>query len=371
MAAAADLHQQQQCHYDRFGNFDDLLLQLNVITKETLDHSEAAQARKLHLKQHPLRESLFSVLCEIKEKTSPSMRSLPEDQSDDSKDPQLVRLDNMLHAEKVAGPDPVDIQDSGTSDQADYKQKLLQIRQTYNEELHKYEEACREFTQHVFSLLRDMSAFRPINREEENRMVGIIQKKFSTIQVQLKQSTCENVMVLRSRFLDARRKRRNFSKQATEVLNEYFYSHLSNPYPSEDVKEELARNCQITVSQVSNWFGNKRIRYKKNIAKAQEEANMYAQKKAQPSPYEVLSNASAAGAVAAAAASSMLNPYANMLQHHTAAGQAEQLQHQMLASGFDLTASAAAASGYNQQLFQMGYMPSLQQQPAPNSSPRH
>ncbi|KAG7251138.1 hypothetical protein CRUP_003498, partial [Coryphaenoides rupestris] len=27
---------------------------------------------------------------------------------------------------------------------------------------------------------------------------------------------------------------------------------------------------------VSNWFGNKRIRYKKNIGKFQEEANMYA-----------------------------------------------------------------------------------------------
>lgn len=31
---------------------------------------------------------------------------------------------------------------------------------------------------------------------------------------------------------------------------------------------------------MSNWFGNKRIRYKKNIGKAQEEANMYAAKKA-------------------------------------------------------------------------------------------
>ena len=50
-----------------------------------------------------------------------------------------------------------------------------------------------------------------------------------------------------------RRKRRNFSKQATEVLNEYFYSHLSNPYPSEESKEELARQCNITVSQVVSW----------------------------------------------------------------------------------------------------------------------
>ena len=47
-----------------------------------------------------------------------------------------------------------------------------------------------------------------------------------------------------------RRKRRNFSKTATEVLNEYFYSHLSNPYPSEEVKEELAKKCAISVPQV-------------------------------------------------------------------------------------------------------------------------
>ena len=47
-----------------------------------------------------------------------------------------------------------------------------------------------------------------------------------------------------------RRKRRNFNKQATEVLNEYFYSHLANPYPSEEAKEELAKKCAITVSQV-------------------------------------------------------------------------------------------------------------------------
>ncbi len=51
-----------------------------------------------------------------------------------------------------------------------------------------------------------------------------------------------------------RRKRRNFSKQASEILNEYFYSHLSNPYPSEEAKEELARKCGITVSQVSWTF---------------------------------------------------------------------------------------------------------------------
>jgi len=61
-----------------------------------------------------------------------------------------------------------------------------------------------------------------------------------------------------------RRKRRNFSKTATEVLNEYFYSHLSNPYPSEEAKEELARKCGITVSQVCSFvtfYGDTKCNY--------------------------------------------------------------------------------------------------------------
>merc|ERR1711936_1263587 len=137
------------------------------------------------------------------------------------------------------------------------------------------------------NLLREQSRTRPITPKEIERMVNIIHRKFSSIQVQLKQSTCEAVMILRSRFLDARRKRLNFSKQASEILNEYFYSHLSNPYPSEEAKEELARKCKISVSQVNNWFGNKRIRYKKNIVKAQEEANKYAAKAAATSSFDM------------------------------------------------------------------------------------
>jgi pre-B-cell leukemia transcription factor 1 len=162
----------------------------------------------------------------------------------------------------------------------DYRTKLAQIRQIYQSEFDKYEQACAEFTTHVVNLLREQSRTRPVMPKEIDRMVHIVRRKFTTIELQLKQSTCEAVMILRSRFLDARRKRRNFSKTATEVLNEYFYSHLSNPYPSEEVKEELAQQCGITVSQVTNWFGNKRIRYKKNIGKVQEEASIYLAKTA-------------------------------------------------------------------------------------------
>ncbi|NWW15031.1 PBX3 factor, partial [Falcunculus frontatus] len=297
----------------------DVLQQIMAITDQSLDE---AQARKHALNCHRMKPALFSVLCEIKEKTVLSIRSLPEEEPPDA---QLMRLDNMLLAEGVSGPERRAARGGGAAgdragrggeggggrgrageaagegglagavtaavasggcpndnsiEHSDYRAKLSQIRQIYHSELEKYEQACSEFTTHVMNLLREQSRTRPISPKEIERMVSIIHGKFSSIQMQLKQSTCEAVMILRSRFLDARRKRRNFSKQATEVLNEYFYSHLSNPYPSEEAKEELAKKGGITVSQVSNWFGNKRIRYKKNMGKFQEEANIYAAKTA-------------------------------------------------------------------------------------------
>ncbi|XP_016093287.1 pre-B-cell leukemia transcription factor 3-like isoform X5 [Sinocyclocheilus grahami] len=286
----------------------DILHQIMTITDQSLDEAQAKH-RKHGLNCHRMKPALFSVLCEIKEKTGLSIRGAQEE---DSPDPQLMRLDNMLLAEGVSGPEkgggsaaaaaaaaatgsPTD----NSIEHSDYRAKLSQIRQIYHTELEKYEQvnACNEFTTHVMNLLREQSRTRPISPKEIERMVSIIHRKFSSIQMQLKQSTCEAVMILRSRFLDARRKRRNFSKQATEILNEYFYSHLSNPYPSEEAKEELAKKCSITVSQVSNWFGNKRIRYKKNIGKFQEEANLYAAKTA----------VTAAHAVAAAVQNSQTN----------------------------------------------------------------
>ena len=73
-----------------------------------------------------------------------------------------------------------------------------------NLSLFSFLQACNEFTTHVMNLLREQSRTRPITPKEIERMVQIIHKKFNSIQVQLKQSTCEAVMILRSRFLDAR-----------------------------------------------------------------------------------------------------------------------------------------------------------------------
>lgn len=34
------------------------------------------------------------------------------------------------------------------------------------------------------------------------------------------------------------------------ILNEYFYNNLANPYPSDQVREELALKCNLTTAQV-------------------------------------------------------------------------------------------------------------------------
>ena len=51
------------------------------------------------------------------------------------------------------------------------------------QELEKYDQACNEFTTHVMNLLREQSRTRPITPKEIERMVQIIHRKFSSIQV--------------------------------------------------------------------------------------------------------------------------------------------------------------------------------------------
>lgn len=84
--------------------------------------------------------------------------SLRNTQEEEPPDPQLMRLDNMLIAEGVAGPEKgggagaaanasaAASQSGSMSDSAiehsDYRAKLAQIRQIYHQELEKYEQVC-------------------------------------------------------------------------------------------------------------------------------------------------------------------------------------------------------------------------------------
>lgn len=90
-----------------------------------------------------------------------SVLSLRNTQEEEPPDPQLMRLDNMLIAEGVAGPEKGGGAGAAASasaaaaagppgqpdnaiEHSDYRAKLAQIRQIYHQELEKYEQVGRE-----------------------------------------------------------------------------------------------------------------------------------------------------------------------------------------------------------------------------------
>ena len=51
---------------------------------------------------------------------------------------------------------------------------------------------------------------------------------------------------------------KNIDRWKKEVLVRWVLENKSNPYPSEDIKENLAIALSLTKKQVSNWFTNAR-----------------------------------------------------------------------------------------------------------------
>jgi len=57
----------------------------------------------------------------------------------------------------------------------------------------------------------------------------------------------------------------NSSLEPQDILNEWFYAHLQEPYPSEGEKLKLRTATGMSASQINNWFSNKRMRYKRKV----------------------------------------------------------------------------------------------------------
>ncbi|XP_015471951.1 pre-B-cell leukemia transcription factor 3-like [Parus major] len=225
--------------------------------------------RKHALNCHRMKPALFSVLCEIKEKTALSVRNLPEEEPPDA---QLMRLDNMLLAEGVAGPERAGknrekagkgAENSGKEpgktgetpgkigiggcphengiEHSDYRAKLAQIRQIFHSELEKYDQV-------IWGIFPFNSFIFP----------SVLIPKFGS-------KLCFGGKIPN---LTSKKTPKRFN---LEKNSEYFRECSDgNFFP----------NFFWDLSQVSNWFGNKRIRYKKNMGKFQEEANIYAAKSA-------------------------------------------------------------------------------------------
>ncbi|CAM9182259.1 unnamed protein product [Chrysoparadoxa australica] len=54
--------------------------------------------------------------------------------------------------------------------------------------------------------------------------------------------------------------RHRLTEESKRILETWLYDHWQDPYPAEDEKKMLARSCEITLTQVNNWFMNARGR---------------------------------------------------------------------------------------------------------------
>ncbi|VDM75413.1 unnamed protein product [Strongylus vulgaris] len=87
-----------------------------------------------------------------------------------------------------------------------------------------------------------------------SRAVESIRRKHEQTEIETKQIIANSVMIFQTRIADVTKRRRNFSKEATSILQEYYDSHLEHPYPTEEEKAALAEKCHISIQQGSNDF---------------------------------------------------------------------------------------------------------------------
>lgn len=148
-------------------------------------------------------------------------------------------------------------------DKEEFFIKLNQLKEKYKEEIEKINQVCADFCQKMVTLLRDQSQVRPVSEAEKQLKIASIQQKFDYVRGQLRQNACNAIQTLQKKYNLAKRKKRTLPKKATEALSNWFYEHITDPYPSEEDKHILASAAGLTITQVNNWFGNKRIRYKR------------------------------------------------------------------------------------------------------------
>lgn len=67
---------------------------------------------------------------------------------------------------------------------------------------------------------------------------------------------------IRTKFLENRKRRLTLPEEAQRILQNWFNQNKDNPYPSKEQKQQLANEANLSLSQVSVWFSNKRYRCK-------------------------------------------------------------------------------------------------------------
>jgi len=152
------------------------------------------------------------------------------------------------------------------SPEREYYKRLINIAKKYDEEFQKLCHERDRFSDEIVTLIKEQRNCRLFVETEALFRISRVHEKFNYLFAQLRQNACAAATILFNEFFkDDKKKRKSLDSTATVFLEQWFHAHLPEPYPSETEKQTLMLRTGLSLVQLNNWFGNKRIRYKKKI----------------------------------------------------------------------------------------------------------
>ncbi|KIH67892.1 homeobox domain protein [Ancylostoma duodenale] len=131
-----------------------------------------------------------------------------------------------------------------------YVKKMEYLRKLLYSNILHLQKNFEDIEANMRLVLRDQQILRPIYQQDVDRAVDSIRRKHELMELETKQIVANKVMGFQAKIADVTKRRRNFSKEATAILQEYYENHLAHPYPTEEEKAVLAEKCHISVQQV-------------------------------------------------------------------------------------------------------------------------
>ncbi|CAF1047557.1 unnamed protein product [Adineta ricciae] len=157
----------------------------------------------------------------------------------------------------------------------DFMIQVIQVLRFHLLEMDKVHELCDNFCQRYIDLLKDKMRldfpsenYKSDDEEEDDDDDEVEAEHLRTKEVikpfrSLSESS-ENFerdaynQPVRVPF--RQKKRGIFPKSATSLMRTWLFQHLNHPYPSEEEKQFLAQETNLSIIQVNNWFINARRR---------------------------------------------------------------------------------------------------------------
>jgi len=133
---------------------------------------------------------------------------------------------------------------------------------------------CDRYTARLINILKDQAKSRYISQEEIDIKVKLVQFKFENVRATMRATVCAEVKraVARYGYRPKKHQKKCFQRKVTRILNSWFCDHLTNPYPTDAEKQALSQLCGLSLTQICNWFANKRIRHMR-ASKEQDSKN--------------------------------------------------------------------------------------------------